>query len=72
MKVTIKRFDKGLPLPEYKTLGAAALDLYARENLEIPAGWREPIWAIDLDKRQSLVTASTWRTKTLPPTSEIP
>ncbi len=36
MKVTIKRFDKSLPLPEYKTDGAAALDLYAREDATIP------------------------------------
>lgn len=28
--VFIKRFDKTLPLPEYKTDGAAAVDLYAR------------------------------------------
>lgn len=30
MKVRIKRFDKTLPLPEYKTSGAAAMDLYSR------------------------------------------
>lgn len=30
MKINIKRFDKTLPLPEYKTDGAAAFDLYAR------------------------------------------
>lgn len=30
MKVIIKRFDQTLPLPEYKTSGAAAFDLYAR------------------------------------------
>jgi len=34
--VTIKRFDKQIPLPEYKTEGAAAFDLYARESVEIP------------------------------------
>lgn len=38
MKVLIKRFDKSLPLPEYKTDGAAAFDLYAREEVVIPAG----------------------------------
>lgn len=38
MKVTIKRFDKSLPLPEYKTKGAAAFDLYAREDTNIPPG----------------------------------
>jgi len=36
MKIRIKRFDKSLPLPEYKTPGAAAFDLTARINLEIP------------------------------------
>ena len=30
MKLKVKRFDKNLPLPEYKTDKAAALDLYAR------------------------------------------
>jgi len=34
--VKIKRFDKQLPLPEFKTEGAAAFDLYAREGVEIP------------------------------------
>lgn len=37
MKIRIKRFDKTLPLPEYKTSGAAAMDLYARETVVIPA-----------------------------------
>ena len=32
MKINIKRIDKSLPLPEYKTAGAAAFDLYARED----------------------------------------
>jgi len=30
MKIRIKRIDKTLPLPEYKSKGAAAFDLYAR------------------------------------------
>jgi len=38
MLIKIKRFDKTLPLPEYKTEGAAAFDLYAREATEIPPG----------------------------------
>ncbi|MEK9186460.1 MAG: dUTP diphosphatase [Patescibacteria group bacterium] len=38
MKAKVKRFDKSLPLPEYKTDGAAAMDCYARENASIPAG----------------------------------
>ncbi len=37
MKVKIKRFDQSLPLPEYKTEGAAAFDLYSRQQMEIPA-----------------------------------
>ena len=37
MKVKIKRFDKSLPLPEYKTAGAAAFDLSSRQQIEIPA-----------------------------------
>lgn len=32
MKIKIKRVDTSLPLPEYKTKGAAAFDLYARED----------------------------------------
>ena len=36
MIVLIKRFDKSLPLPEYKTKGAAAFDLYVREETVIP------------------------------------
>ncbi len=32
MKAKIKRIDKSLPLPEYKTPGAAALDCAARET----------------------------------------
>lgn len=32
MKVKIKRFDKSLPMPEYKTSGAVGFDLYVRNN----------------------------------------
>jgi dUTP pyrophosphatase len=35
MDVKIKRFDKTLPIPEYKTAGAAAFDLYSREDITI-------------------------------------
>lgn len=35
--VTFKRFDESLPIPEYKTAGAAAFDLYAREETTIKA-----------------------------------
>jgi dUTP pyrophosphatase len=38
MKIQIKRFDTTLPLPEYKTDGAAAFDLYCREVVTIKAG----------------------------------
>lgn len=37
MKIKIKRIDASLPLPEYKTAGAAAFDIYAREDCAIPA-----------------------------------
>ena len=37
MKVKIKRVDKSLPLPEYKTSGAAGFDVYARETVTVPA-----------------------------------
>jgi dUTP pyrophosphatase len=38
MKIKIKRFDKGLPLPERKSAGAVAFDLMAREAVEIQPG----------------------------------
>jgi dUTP pyrophosphatase len=38
MNIKIKRFDKTLPLPEYKSKGAVALDLYAREDTTIKPG----------------------------------
>jgi dUTP pyrophosphatase len=34
-KIKIKRFDKNLPLPQYKTAGAAGFDLSAREKTTI-------------------------------------
>ncbi len=37
IKVVYKQFDTTLPKPEYKTPGAAALDLYARAEVVIPA-----------------------------------
>lgn len=36
MKVRIRRVDKTLPLPEYKTAGAAAFDLSSRVTAVIP------------------------------------
>ena len=38
MRIKIKRRDKTLPLPQYKTPGAAAFDLASREALTIKAG----------------------------------
>ncbi|MEX1064004.1 MAG: dUTP diphosphatase [Candidatus Paceibacterota bacterium] len=35
MKLKIKRIDKSLPLPEYKTSGAVAFDLYSRVDEKI-------------------------------------
>lgn len=37
VQIKIKRFDKTIAAPEYKTIGAAGLDLSARETVEIPA-----------------------------------
>lgn len=41
--IRIKRFDKNLPLPEYKTAGAAGFDLVARETTKIRPGMVEYI-----------------------------
>lgn len=38
MKIKIKRFDKTIPLPLYKTKGAASLDMYSREEAVINPG----------------------------------
>src|SRR5258706_8173239 len=38
MKVTIKRIDTSLPLPEYKTEGSVCFDLLARDAIEIAPG----------------------------------
>ena len=35
MNIRIKRIDKTLPLPQYKTAGAAGFDLYARTTITI-------------------------------------
>ena len=37
MKVPVRRIDKELPLPEYKTAGAVAMDCVVREDIEVPA-----------------------------------
>lgn len=36
MEIAVRRFDKELALPEYKTGGAAAMDCLVREGVEIP------------------------------------
>lgn len=36
MDVSVRRIDKGLPLPEYKTAGAAAMDCCMREDVVVP------------------------------------
>ncbi|MCL4353352.1 dUTP diphosphatase [Patescibacteria group bacterium] len=33
MRINVKRIDRNLPLPEYKTKGAVGFDLTARENV---------------------------------------
>jgi len=38
IKVKIKRINRTLPLPEYKTSGAACFDLYSRETITIKPG----------------------------------
>ena len=38
VQVKIKLFDPSLPLPAYKSSGAAALDLYARQDMSVEAG----------------------------------
>lgn len=38
IQVVIKRFEQELPLPQYQSGGAAAFDLYSREEVEIPSG----------------------------------
>jgi dUTP pyrophosphatase len=38
MQVKIKLFDPSLPLPEYKSSGAAALDLYSRLEMTVEPG----------------------------------
>ncbi len=38
MKVKIKRFDKSLPLPAYKSKGAVCVDLYCRIDTKIASG----------------------------------
>ena len=43
MELRIRRFDTTIPLPEYKTTGAAAMDLSARIDLTIAPGAVVPV-----------------------------
>jgi dUTP pyrophosphatase len=45
MRVKIKRIDKTLPLPEYKTGESAGFDIYPREDATIPPGKAEIVAA---------------------------
>lgn len=36
MQIKVRRIERGLPLPEYKTAGAAAMDCAARIDVTIP------------------------------------
>jgi dUTP pyrophosphatase len=36
LKAKIKRIDKSLPLPSYKTKGSVGFDIFAREETEVP------------------------------------
>jgi dUTP pyrophosphatase len=53
MDASIRRFDSEVPLPEYKTGGAAAMDTYVREDVTIPAhgiGYAKLNFAIKIPK----------------------
>lgn len=61
MNIRIKRIDKLLPLPEYKTIGAAAFDFYARETTVVPAkGWAKvpSNFIIEIPKRFALIISA--------------
>ncbi len=38
MRISIKRIDRSLPLPQYQSLGAAGFDIYAREEVRVEPG----------------------------------
>lgn len=57
----IKRIDKSLPLPEYKTEGSIAFDLYSREEVIIPAqGWAlvPSNFILEIPKGQGLIISA--------------
>lgn len=61
MKIKLKRFDASLRMPEYKTGGAAAFDLPARETVTIPArgiGYVPLNVAIEIPKDHFLLIAA--------------
>lgn len=60
-KIKIKRFNKDLPLPEYKTAGAAGFDLTARETITIrpnTIGYVSLNIAIETPKNHFLILAA--------------
>lgn len=68
MQIKIKRFDKSLPLPAYKSKGAACLDLYARVTTSIEAGKVAYIplnFAVELPKNYWLMLVSRGSTHKL-------
>lgn len=60
-RIKIKRFDKKLPLPEYKTAGAAGFDLSARETITIrpnTIGYVSLNIAVETPKNHFLILAA--------------
>ncbi|MFA5173111.1 MAG: dUTP diphosphatase [Candidatus Paceibacterota bacterium] len=74
MKVLIKRLDKTIPLPEYKTVGAVAFDFSSRLEtiipprgigyvplnviIKVPAGFALKIFARSSTHKKSLILAN--------------
>lgn len=61
MQIKIKRFDKSLPLPEYKTRGAAGFDLTARQTVPIGpnmVGYVPLNIAVETPKNHFLIVAA--------------
>ncbi|HXR49685.1 MAG TPA: dUTP diphosphatase, partial [Verrucomicrobiae bacterium] len=73
MKIQLKQFDTSLPVPAYQTVGAAGMDLYARQEttiapktigyvplniaLEIPEGYWVLVAARGSTHKQGLMPA---------------
>ncbi|PIR43317.1 dUTPase [candidate division WWE3 bacterium CG10_big_fil_rev_8_21_14_0_10_32_10] len=61
MKIKIKRFDKSIPMPEYKTKGAAGIDLYSREDVTVESkgiGYIPLNVAIEIPKNYWIILAA--------------